>query len=155
MLIEIANNQQSLPINEALLRKAISMIATEAKITAGEVSVAIVTDEEIHVLNRRHLEHDYPTDCLSFVFERGEGALEGEVIVSADTAITAAAEIGWPAENELLLYVVHAMLHLVGFDDKTTAARIEMREAERRIMRQLGIELPGQSAIDQQGASQQ
>jgi len=145
MNVEIANRQESLAVDEPLLRKAIHEIISEAGITSGEVSVAVVTDEEIHVLNRKHLEHDYPTDCLSFVFDRSDDSLDGEMIVSADTAVSTAAELDWPAPNELLLYVVHATLHLVGYDDKSDEARRDMRKAERRIMRRLGIELPADS----------
>ena len=51
----------------------------------------------IHELNRRYLNHDWPTDVLSFVLDERDGHLEGEVIFSADTAAAEAAEIGWPA----------------------------------------------------------
>ena len=65
------------------------------------------------------LNHDWPTDVLSFVLEDDDGHLEGEVIISADTAAAAAAELGWPPAAEQLLYVIHGMLHLVGYRDKT------------------------------------
>ena len=142
MNIEFVNQQDSLPIDEPLLRSAIERIASAAEIATGEVSLAVVTDDELHRLNKQHLAHDYPTDVLSFVFEREGIHLEGEILVSADMAITTAAEFDWPAENELLLYVVHGMLHLVGYDDKLPADRVEMRAAERRFMKQLGIEMP-------------
>ena len=49
----------------------------------------------IHELNRQYLDHDWPTDVLSFVLDDDDGHLEGEVIISADTAAAAAAEGGW------------------------------------------------------------
>ena len=64
------------------------------------------------------MNHDWPTDVLSFVLDDDDGHLEGEVIISADTAAAAAAEVGWPAAAEQLLYVIHGMLHLVGYRDK-------------------------------------
>ena len=149
MNIEIANQQQSLAVNLEPLRAAIALVAREADFREGEISLAIVTDEEIHRLNQKHLNHDYETDVLSFVFERHSGYLEGEIIVSADTAISASQELSnshetrWPPEHELLLYVVHGMLHLVGYNDKQPAEQQAMRAAERHAMEQLGILMVG------------
>ena len=61
---------------------------------AVQVSIAVVDDPTIHELNRRFLQHDYPTDVLSFVLEQQDGRLEGEVIVSTDTAVAQAGEYG-------------------------------------------------------------
>ena len=93
--------------------------------------MAAVDDRTIHQLNRRYLDHDYPTDVLSFVLEEGPGTVEGEIIVSGDTAAASAPGYGWPAQDELLLYVIHGMLHLVGYDDKSPADAARMRQAER------------------------
>jgi probable rRNA maturation factor len=68
--------------------------------------------------------------------------LEGEVIASTDTAANAAARVGWPAEDELLLYVVHGMLHLVGHDDHDSASLAVMRAAERQCLAHFGLEPP-------------
>ena len=56
------------------------------------------------------------------------------MIISADTAAAAAAELGWPAAAEQLLYVIHGMLHLVGYRDKSPDEREEMRAAEAQIL---------------------
>ena len=61
-------------------------ILADAGISTGMVSVAVVDDPAIHRLNREFLQHDYPTDVLSFLLERDGEHLEGEVIVSSDTA---------------------------------------------------------------------
>ena len=104
---------------------------------SAEISIAIVDDETIHDLNRRYLKHDYATDVLSFVLDRDEGHLDGEVIASAETASRVGRQFSAPADDELLLYVVHGMLHLVGFDDQTPAAAKRMRKEEQKILDQL------------------
>ena len=83
------------------------------------ISVAVVDDDAISELNGEFLGHQGPTDVLSFVLEQGEDFLDGEVVVSAETAQRAAAEFGWSAAEELLLYVIHGALHLAGYDDAT------------------------------------
>ena len=141
-MIEIEIVSETFPdaSGDARLEQAAAAIFSEALVERGTLSIAIVDDPTIHGLNRQYLNHDYPTDVLSFLLERDEGSLEGEVIVSSDTAARRAAEFGWSAADELLLYVIHGTLHLVGYDDQTETARGEMRAAERRILAIFGIE---------------
>jgi len=124
------------------LRDAVARTLELHGVTSAELSVAMVGSEEMQRLNRESLGHDYPTDALSFLFARGEEGLSGEIILDYDTARRQAAEYGWPAESELLLYAVHATLHLVGYDDDTEADRAAMRQAERRILAEFGLEPP-------------
>ncbi len=115
--IAIADRQQLLSIDGERLRRAITMILADAGATDAEISVALVDDATIHTLNRDYLGHDYPTDVISFPLNDAGAPLEGEIIVSTDTAARMAGQIGWPSADEVLLYVVHGALHLVGHDD--------------------------------------
>jgi probable rRNA maturation factor len=105
------------------------------------VSVAIVDDEAIHELNRQFLSHDYPTDVLSFPLEDAPPRIEGEIIVSADTAERCASDAGWTPSDELLLYVIHGALHLAGFRDKEPAQAAVMRAREAAALASLGVAL--------------
>jgi len=138
--IEIANQQSTLPLDEERLRQAVEMILADAHVAQATISLAVVDDPTIHQLNREYLQHDYATDVLSFLLERDEQSLEGEIIVSADTAAECAAPFGWSAEDELLLYVVHGTLHLVGYDDTRPDLRREMRRRERTCLARFGLE---------------
>lgn len=140
MLSVELTNQHALEFDESCLKQAAANVLEEAGLRDGSLSIAVVDDPTIHALNRQYLEHDYPTDVLSFLLDRKGERLEGEVIVSADTARRVAGEIGWPAEHELLLYVVHGVLHLVGHDDATDELRAAMRDAERRHLTRFGVE---------------
>ena len=60
--------------------------------------------------------------------------LDGELIVSGETALRESPQAHWTAQAELTLYIVHGLLHLCGYDDQTKAARKLMRERERAIM---------------------
>jgi probable rRNA maturation factor len=139
--IEIANEQNALPLDEDRLKKAADAVLRAGGVSEGSLSIAVVNDAAIHLLNQKYLDHDCPTDVLSFVLERAGRRIEGEVIASAETAARAAAEFGWSAQDELLLYVVHGTLHLVGYDDATDELRRHMRAAERRHLASFGLEL--------------
>jgi probable rRNA maturation factor len=138
--IDIANEQDMLPVDAERLRQAAQGIFDEAGITGGSLSIAIVDDPAIHALNRQYLAHDYPTDVLSFLLEQDQTSLEGQVIVSADTARRTAEQLGCSPGDELLLYVIHGTLHLVGYDDLEDEPREQMRAAERRHLARFGLE---------------
>jgi probable rRNA maturation factor len=141
LAIEIANQQNLLPVDEARLKKAAHSVLGAGGVSDGSLSIALVDDAAIHALNRKYLAHDYPTDVLSFVLEREGERLDGQVVASAETAARRAAEFGWSAADELFLYVVHGTLHLVGYDDTTEESRGRMRAAERRHLAAFGLEL--------------
>jgi probable rRNA maturation factor len=143
-LIEVAisDDQITLVVDGDRLRSAIAMILSDSGRETATISLAIVDDPTIHELNRRFLKHDYPTDVLSFVLEDDGQRLDGEIIVSADYAARSAPDYGWSAEDELLLYVIHGTLHLVGFDDLDDEPRAEMRKRERHYLGQMGVKLP-------------
>ena len=132
--IEIANRQTTLPIDRRLLRRAVRTVLTGEGIADVEISLAIVDDPTIRELHRRYLGHDDPTDVISFVLQRTDDRLEGEVIVSADTARTTAPRYHWTPAEELLLYVIHGTLHLAGYRDDTRRARAAMRARERHYL---------------------
>jgi probable rRNA maturation factor len=128
------------------LTDAARAVLQDSPYSSATISLAIVDDVSIHVLNRRHLDHDWPTDVLSFILDDDGDHLEGEVILSADTAAAAAEELGHSAAEEHLLYVIHGMLHLVGYDDKSDADAQRMRAAEARYLGQFGVELSRRAA---------
>ncbi len=140
--VAVTNQQTSLAIDEQRLVSAVLHILEEANIQSGEMSIVVVDDTTMHELNRKHLNHDYPTDVLSFCLEERDGHLSGEVIVSADMAIENAADYGWESSSELLLYVIHGTLHLVGYRDKADEDVRAMRNAEARHLKHWGIEQP-------------
>jgi probable rRNA maturation factor len=135
--IHITNRQKSLPLDRPRMRRAVCAILRDAEIAHAEISIAIVGDATIAELHREFLDDPEPTDVLSFVLERSEGWLEGEVVVSAETASTCAAKYKSTPTNELLRYVIHGTLHLVGHDDTSTRQRAAMRTKERKYL-QLG-----------------
>ncbi len=142
LTIEIANRQDLLKVDTQRLSNAVASILSDANIIDAEISIAIYDDEEIHELNRRFLQHDYPTDVISFPLESEPGRLTGEIVASAEMAISTSAEWDWDAGCELLLYVIHGALHLVGHDDHDPERTAEMRDAERHYLQVVGVTPP-------------
>jgi probable rRNA maturation factor len=144
--ITVTNEQSGLRIDRRRVMAAVRAALAEAGLASGQISVAVVDDLRSHELNRQFLAHDYPADVLSFALEQGDGHLEGEVVVSADRAQAECRRYGWGPVEELLLYVVHGVLHLVGYDDLRPDLRRRMRRQEKACLARLGIEVPTRSA---------
>jgi probable rRNA maturation factor len=137
--IAIANQQKKHAIEVRKLRSAVKEVLAGEQILRATISIAVVDDPTIHRLNRQYLQHDYPTDVLSFVLEQDDKTLDGEIILSADTASSASAEYGWSAHEELILYAIHGTLHLIGYDDHSAADRRRMRAKENEYLARAGI----------------
>jgi probable rRNA maturation factor len=132
--IHITNRQKRLSVDRVRMRRAIRAILHDAGMVNAEISVAIVDDPAIALLHGQFLNDPDPTDVLSFVLETSPGGLEGEVVASADTAAASAPNFGCTPEDELLTYVIHGVLHLVGYDDVTPKLRKQMGAKEQEYL---------------------
>ena len=126
-------------VDEQRLRQACAAAARHRNFDHGEIGIRVTSDANIHQINRDHLGHDYPTDVISFSYAAASPHIEGELVVSVDTAAERAAALGWRFDDELLLYVVHGTLHITGMDDIGQQDRAAMRIAERDVMLKLGV----------------
>lgn len=138
--VEVSDTQTRLKLDPDSLVRLVRQVLRAEGVQRATISLAIVDDATIQVLNRRHLEHDWPTDVISFLFsEPDDLELSGELVVSAETALTTARDAAGPAFDELALYLVHGLLHLLGHDDTTDAARSSMRKRESELLASLGL----------------
>ncbi len=137
IVVESISIQDHFPVDEEPLRRAAEAVLRGEGLELANLSLVVVDDRRIHELNRDFLGHDYPTDCISFVFDPPP-SLEGEVVVSIDTADAQGPQHGWSRDDELLLYVIHGTLHLVGYDDLEPEAARVMRQREAHYLELLG-----------------
>lgn len=134
-MITITNRQKLLPIDRRRIRRAVVAILRDAGRPKADVSIAVVDDATIAQLHGEFLDDPTPTDVLSFVLDDTPESFEGEVVVSAETAASSAPRYGNTPEDELLLYVIHGALHLVGYDDTTPRDRAVMRKHEKKYLK--------------------
>ncbi|MCE9544321.1 MAG: rRNA maturation RNase YbeY [Planctomycetia bacterium] len=140
--ISIRLDSTVVEVDRDRIRAAVSEIMAEAGLKSAQVGIAVIDDGAIQQMNRQFLNHDYATDVLSFTMHRSATAVEGQIAVSAETAQREAADYGWPAADELLLYIVHGALHLVGYNDKTPSDAAAMRQREREVLAGFGLNPP-------------
>jgi probable rRNA maturation factor len=111
------------PVELARVEAAVRHALREEGIEAAEISVALVGDDEIASLNSDYLQHEGPTDVISFALhEKGDPPL-GDVYVGVDQALRQAAEFGATPAEEVLRLAVHGTLHVLGYDHPDGADR--------------------------------
>ena len=119
-------SRQRRKVNTQRLRQ----LAESLNTTGLTLSIVLVSDRQMAALNLQYHHVAGPTDVLTFDY--GEG--QGELIISVDHAVSQARRYRSTPARELDLYVIHGLLHLRGYDDRTPAQRRRMRAAERRLL---------------------
>jgi len=131
--VVVTNRQRRLKINTRLLAEIAERALELVRDNQLHLGIVLVDDAAIAKLNAQY--HDTPgaTDILSFDY----GEEQGELIISVEHAVTQAKRYHTTPARELILYVVHGMLHLHGYNDLTPRQRRRMSAAERRLVSRL------------------
>jgi probable rRNA maturation factor len=164
----ISDSQAAIELDAESARALVNFVLdAEGAPEALEVSIALVDDAAIAELNVRHLGHDGPTDVLAFplqdspnrlavseVLDPDQAALLGDVVVSTERAIAYCRDFGGDPMDEVALYLVHGVLHLLGYDDLTEPDSIRMQRRQDELLRQAadsGVVLRGRVVHTDQG----
>lgn len=104
----------------------------------GDVAIRIVGDSTMTALHARHCGIETTTDVLTFDHRRDD-AIDVDIAVCVDEAARSAAARGHHLERELLLYIVHGLLHCIGYDDHEPADFAAMHAEEDRLLEAIGV----------------
>ena len=133
-------NDQVRPVNRAAVR-AFLKEAIRFLLPGGSwrVGLVFVEDDQITQFNAKYLGEDRPTDVLAFSMREGkalagDATFLGDIVISTETAKRNAKRFRCSMERELALYLVHGLLHLLGYEDKTPSHRRRMRRKERAVL---------------------
>jgi probable rRNA maturation factor len=138
MKLRVFNHQKDLSIRVASVKPIVEDVLESEKCLTDELSVYFVSTTEICRLHQEFFNDPSPTDCLSFPIDaKGELShyhILGEVFICPKTALDYDERSPY---QEVTLYLVHGLLHLLGYDDTEANQRRRMREAEKRHMERL------------------
>jgi probable rRNA maturation factor len=139
MNIVIANRQRARKINSRLLKKIAEALLADLKIKEAELGINLVATREMTLINEVFLRHEGSTDVITFdhsnpeARSREQGArLHGELFICVDEAILQADKFKTKWQAEIVRYIVHGVLHLLGHNDLYAAARRKMKREENR-----------------------
>ncbi len=141
--VQITKNFKNADARLPRLKKLVEAVCKRFKLAKAIISIAIVDSAQIRRLNKKFLNKNKATDCLSFDLSDNDTGPEKsfELVVNAEMAVREAKLRGHSSEAELALYITHGLLHNLGFDDSTPAKAKKMHETEDEILRQLGYGL--------------
>jgi probable rRNA maturation factor len=158
MSVTIANRQRVQKINLRLLKKIADALLAELEIQKAEIGICLVAAPEMTQLNETFLKHKGSTDVIAFDYaETGragsplpaDGAhgvtrptILGEIFICVDEAVLQARKFGTSWPSEVVRYIIHGVLHLVGFDDSSAGARHKMKREENRRLREMTRRFP-------------
>jgi probable rRNA maturation factor len=140
----IANRQQTKKITTRLLRQIVNGLLAELKIPKAILGINLVAAPEMTLVNETFLKHAGSTDVITF--DHGEKRktesgkqeyLHGELFICVDEAIVHAKKFKAKWQSEIVRYIVHGILHLLGHDDHRVPARRKMKREENRLVREL------------------
>lgn len=144
MNVIIANRQRTKKINARRLKEIVRAVFDELNITEAELGIHLVGAKEMARVNWEYLQHEGATDVITFdhaekrkAESRKRKFIHGELFICVDVAVKQAKEFKSSWQAEVVRYIVHGVLHLLGFDDLKPQMRRKMKREENRLVRRL------------------
>lgn len=142
MKVRVNDRQRKAKLNLAWIKSLIDQALRFEGRPEAEVSVLLVDDEGIRELNRRYRGLDQPTDCLAFSQREGRDPevnpnLLGDIVVSVETALVQSKTYKQSLKKEISLYLIHGLLHLLGYDDTEPSDRKRMSKRQEELLEKI------------------
>lgn len=134
--IVVKNLQKKIPIKPKRVIKIVNkVLSLEGRKKSGEITLYFVNDRKIKQLNAKYLGRNSSTDVIAFNIPGPHPAFDilADIVISTDRAIKNAKTYHSRPLFELYLYVIHGVLHILGYDDRKKKDRLIMRKKERQI----------------------
>jgi len=140
--LSVSNVSSCYFLSRKKLERMAAFILKEAGIRDAVLSINFVRDRAIKDLNYLYRGKNRPTDVLSFSMREGrrikkDNLILGDVVISTERARRQAADFGSTFKKEVILYIVHGILHLIGYDDEDASSEKRMRRKEKQIFDRL------------------
>ena len=139
MNIAISSRQRSRKVNPRRLREITKALLMALQIESADLGIVLVGARKMALLNETFLRHEGSTDVITFDYagKVAGTALAGEIFICVDEAVSQAKRFQTTWQSEMVRYIVHGVLHLLGHDDLRAKARQKMKREENRRLREL------------------
>ena len=121
-------------VDKKKIHSLVKEISNELKFSLINLEINFISSENIHQLNKTHLNHDYTTDIITFDYSDDFVQLDGEIFISVDDAETNSKKFKVNLKEELARLVIHGILHLLGFDDQSINDKKNMKRMENKLL---------------------
>jgi probable rRNA maturation factor len=140
MEITIKNLQRKINLNPTQITKIVKTILKHEGVKKTTLSLVFVSNQKIKVLNKKYLKRDHATDVLAFDLtdrahqKKKTSEVTADIFISTDSAIQNSKKYRTNLDEEIVLYVIHGILHLLGYDDHDPQKTKKMRNKERKLL---------------------
>jgi probable rRNA maturation factor len=144
--ITIQNRQRTKRVNVAVLKRIVTnLLQEQLELASADLGISLVGDKEMTRINEHFLQHKGSTDVITFDHAEPETrnpkletvCVDGELFICVDEAVRHAKRFKTTWQSEVVRYVVHGVLHLLGHDDKHAKLRLKMMREENRLVTKL------------------
>lgn len=133
--LTITSRSKAMRIPRKRISQLVDFIAEAENADFTEIDIAVVGKREMSGINRRYLKHGGSTDVMSFDLGGPGENIVAEIIVCSDIAVQQAESRGnRHKQRELLLYITHGLLHVLGYDDTTAGKAKKMYARQEKLL---------------------
>ncbi len=125
-----------IPTKQPLLEKWITVTVSKEQAICGELNLIFTSDKYLLTINKEYLQHNYYTDIITFNYNEGN-TINGDIFISIDTVENNSRLYNVSFEEELHRVIIHGVLHLLAYDDKSAEEKEQMREKENEYLAHL------------------
>lgn len=127
--------EKGIKVDIKKLRNVIKIICADLGITINSLEFNFITSESMVEVNKKYLQHNYETDIITFDYSLEKNNLDGEIFISVQNAAENSKKYKVTVDNEMLRLLIHGILHLIGYDDKTISKRRRMKQEEDKLVK--------------------
>lgn len=120
-------------LDKFLFHQLISLLKKDFDFKIESLLINFVTSEYLLNINKEFLRHNYLTDIITFDYSKKMMLFDAELYISLQDASRNAKKYDKSLEQELMRLVIHGVLHLLGYDDKSPKKQVVMKEMENRL----------------------
>lgn len=121
-------------IKKRAFHRAVLLFIKKYNNKIKSLSVFFIDDDTIRTINKTYLSHDSATDVITLNYSRDDYYIDAEIYISVDTAKSNSIRYKTNLNEELLRYLVHGLLHIAGYNDKTKFEKRKMKSEEDKLV---------------------
>ena len=134
MVKNLKVNSVDKTLDKMLFHRLVLLLKKELNFNIHSLFINFVTSEDLLKINQEFLQHNYLTDIITFDYSNKKMLFDAELYISLPDACRNAKKYRVSLEQELMRLVIHGVLHLLGYDDKTPGKRVVMKRMENTLI---------------------
>lgn len=132
--LSVTATEKSFLLNKKEIHKLISYLIKQLKLELSYLEINLVNQDEILEINSEYLKHNYTTDIITFNYSEIMHVIDAEIFISLHDCLENSVRFECSFNDELKRLIIHGLLHLIGFDDKSIKEQNKMRIKENELL---------------------